>query len=133
VAPVAINTSTGWYTLRGYVSDATPGLAVTPVRNHDGWWGVTHVPSGRFMVACSQDAENVIGLAVTLAALGDWTRDANAVWSDRAFCKKASALLRQALESGEYKFIDGPEGGDEPPHVLESIRASRAAYRAEGA
>lgn len=126
-ASVVIWTVAGLRDWRGYVCADAPGLAVTkdPMSN---LWRVTHTASGRGIAIGSLDAENVMGLALELARLGDFTRPVDDVWSDMGLCLAARSLLRRALDSGEYEDIDPPDSPDDraPEHIRAMSEAAEA-------
>jgi len=107
-APIEVETQYSRRTVRGYISDDAPGLAVVPAVGYDGLWTLTHVPSGQGLGPGSEDVENVIGLALEMAALGDWTRDRQAINADKQFGNAALTILVRALQSDEYRDIERP-------------------------
>jgi len=118
-AIVTIMTRMGPEDVRGYVCADAPGLAVTPVVEaaYRGAWAVTHIASGRGTDVVSFDAENVMGFALALARLGDWTRDVDTIWNDGPFYQASRQLATRLLASGEYIDTGRPVDDGMPEHI----------------
>lgn len=110
--PVTINGTTYesdyiqvWQQDRGFKEVAgwkiAPGLAVTPSLADDGKFVVTHITSGK-KITDGDSTAIAISKASRLASLGDWTRSADDITSDKDFVAGVNRVLKG--EAGALNF-----------------------------
>lgn len=78
----------------GMAHPTAPGLAIQPSKqNGKPGWAITHTESGRRLAFAKHPAD-ARSLCLTLAGLGDWTRQAKALVRDRDLQERVTLLLR---------------------------------------